>query len=228
MLKQIITVVLMFSLILVVTQCSKNPTTTDQEEPMGDVLEELYELEGEIDLEHESILTDTTDENMEKRYRYSLFKLNKLLLKAQRLVNFSDNDEAQQILDEAYTAKNKAVEAAQQKDFELAFENIKESAYLAIEAVKLVREEVKEKLQDIKEKLLEKRAELKELLDDIKNDLFNQDNPRARHVYRKAVYHYQKSGEALYHNQLRKAGFHIRESFKLAHFAQRLLEEEVI
>lgn len=226
MVKQSISAVLLLSLFFIVTQCSKNPTAVDQKTPDANTMQELYTLESEIDTEHESVLTDTTDENLEKRFRYALFKLNKLLRKARRFVIISENEEAKQILEEAYTARNNAVETVKQEDYELAFEYIKESAYLAIEAVKLIREEVKETIQDIQEKLVEKRVELKELLDDIKNDLNNQNKPRARYVYRKAVYHYQKSGEALHQMQLRKTGFHIRESFKLAYFAQRILQEE--
>jgi len=227
MAKQSITAVLLFSLFFVVTKCSKNPTAVEQETPDANTMQELYTLESEIDTEHEAVLTDTTDENLEKRFRYALFKLNKLLRKAQRFVIISENEEAKQILKEAYTARNNAVETAEQEDYEQAFEYIKESAYLAIEAVKLVKEEVKEKLEEIVERLTEKRAELKELLNEIKDELKGQDNPRAAYVFRKAVNQYHNSGEALRNHHLRKAGFHIRESFKLARFAQRLLEEGV-
>jgi len=227
MAKQSITAILLLSLFFILAQCSKNPTAVEQQTPDANTMQELYSLESEIDTEHESVLTDSSEENQEKRFRYALFKLNKLLRKARRFVIISENDEAKQILEEAFAARDNAVESAGQEDYEQAFEYIKESAYLAIEAVKLVKEEVKEKLEEIVERLTEKRAELKELLDEIKDELEGQDSPRAAYVYRKAVNQYHKSGEALRNHHLRKAGFHIRESFKLARFAQRLLEEGV-
>ncbi len=225
MVRQCITVVLLFSLVFIVTQCSKNSTSTNPEEQIENSIEELYILESEIDLEHESILTDTTYENLIKRFKIALLKLNKLLQKARKFVIINDNEEAKEILEKAYEAKDNAIQAVQQEQYEEAFDYIKESAYLAIEAVKLVREEMHDKLKNVKEKLIDKRIELKEFLDEVKNNLENQENPRVLYVYRKAVYHYLKSGEALRNNQLRKAGFHIRESFKLVRFTLRLLEE---
>ncbi len=224
MLRKLTCVLTALTFLFIITQCSKNPVSGIVDDKVDDPSSEILQLESEIDLEHESALMDTTDENLERRFRIAIHKLNRLLRKAHKFVMLSDNDEAKELLGEAYQARENAIESAENGQYDEAFDYIKESVYMAIEAVKLVKDEVIEKLKEIEKRLIDRMAQLKDLLEEVKTQLEAQENPIANRVFIRALHHFREAGDALREHKLRHAGFHIRESFKLAHLALRILQ----
>jgi hypothetical protein len=184
------------------------------------------ELNEEIDELDRQALSDSTAQYRGLRFRLALRKLDRLLAHASRMVRVTENEEAKDLMDQAFEARRIAVEAAEEEDWETAFDSLKESAYLAIEAVKLVRDEFHEKVEEMMERLQEKFQEVRDLLAEV-GDLVEQDqgqHPWAGHLFKRAVHHLHLAELAALERRPRKAFFHLRRAGQLGNLARCILE----
>lgn len=208
------------------TQCDKNPVETDTEAGVEFSLEEEYaaavDLGVEIDGLEEVALTDSSDNKAAILLR-AFLRLDKLLDKTHRVLENHPNDEAQTLYDLARDAQQRAQDAAANGDIDQAFFLIKESRYFAIEALKIIREEIQLTEEEIIAKLNEGITEVQALMYEISTALAATPNEKAQRVYDRASNHLQKAQDALAATEFRRAGFHLREARRLAHIAQRII-----
>jgi len=214
---------LLISLIAIfsVFQCSKEHAV--QPELQTDPYTEILEINIEIDLLDDMALSDASDQEIGGHLRRALQRLERLINRAIVIVRHSQSDEAKELIRQALDAQHNAIMAAKSGDYEAAFDYVKESAYLAIEAVKLAREEIIERREEIIERLKVESQDVKELLELVAELLDEQEHPRAEKLYKRSCYHFRLAVEELREHHLRKAGFHLKRSKKYAHWALRIL-----
>ena len=214
-------VMIVLPMIFLTVGCSnQNPAGPEQ---FSDPYDEIFAANNDIDLLDSAALSDSSEAVIENHFRRALVRLNHLLLRVGHMVRNNDNEEAEDLFTQALEAKEKAIEAADEKDFETAFDYILESAHLAIEAAKIIREEIKEEIEEIIERLRTEMANLKETLDEIAALLEENENWRAERLFFRAQRHFSHAKTAFQNHHWRRAVFHLKRAKKLAEFALRIL-----
>ncbi len=217
---------LLIAVAFINTQCDKNPADTGVDEGVEFSLDEEYAavsvLGAEIDGLEELALTDSSEHAARMLLR-AFLKLDRLLDKTHRILENHPNDDAIILYDLARDAQQRAQDAAAVPDAEQAFFLIKESRYFALEALKLVRGDIEEKKEEIIARLEAGITEVQALMYELSTALAATPNENAQRVYDRAAIHLQKAQEKLTAEELRRAGFHLREARRLAHLAERIL-----
>ena len=218
------------ALIFAATQCSQLVTEPEATMSIQQTVDEertafnqVQEYGNEIDLFEENALLDSTDENVRRHCFMALIRLDLLLGRVQYIVMHHDNEEAKTLYFDAREVQTNAVEAARIDSFDTAFEYIKESRYLGIEAAKIVIEEARERREEIIERLEDEIDLIEDMLEDIYELLDVNPLPAAARFARRSRDHLARGILKLHAGELRRAGFHLRESKHLAKIALRLL-----
>ena len=214
--------------VFALTRCDKTPSEPEAEQSVGqeDVLAVYTEAEVigvEIDAIEDSAFTDSTD-FLKRRARRALRRLTYMLNQVGPVVMWYGDEEAKALIQLAREAQNDAVEAIEAGDYEGAFEYIQESAFYAMEALKLVREDIEEQKEEIIRRLQQGIGNTQGLLDDVRAALEEVENERAERLYNRATSHLGLAQEALEIERLRRAGFHLRMATRLAHMALHVIE----
>jgi|GEM_PF-1384513 len=210
------------------TQCDKTPSEPEAEQSVGqeEVLAVYAEAEVigvEIDAIEDSAFTDST-EFLERRARRALRRLTFMLNQVGPVVMWYGDEEAKALIQLAREAQHDAVEAIEAGDYEGAFEYIQESAFYAMEAMKLVREDIEEQKEQIIQRLQQGIENTQGLLDDVRAALEGEENEKAERLYNRATSHLGLAQEALEIERLRRAGYHLRMANRLAHMALHVLD----
>jgi hypothetical protein len=206
----------------VMTQCSKDTSTAP--EVSIDPYDEVLSLNDEITALDEQCLTDTT--NIEKRLEIALLRLERLLNHVGHMVGKSGNLSADSLYQQALEAQAHAIAAKDTQNFQLAFDYVKESAYLAFEAAKIIRQEIIEKIKDLIAHIREDIEITREIREEVRILLDQTQNPPplALNLFRRSTYHFGMTFIALDNKKPRKAHFHIHRSRRLAIGAKIILE----
>ena len=229
--KRLTTTLLLFIvLVFIATQCStlltEPETAINSQETLDEETMAFDQAKGyadEIDALEENAVLDSTDENVRRRCALALLRLDLLLGRVEFIVMRHDNEEAKDLYNDARDAQQNAEEAALIDSFETAFEYIKESRFLGLEAAKLVRDEVREQRDQIIERLRNEINIIEGLLEEIRIQLDENWDPAAARFARRSRGHLLRGLLALNHGELWRAGFHLRESKHLAQIALRVL-----
>lgn len=205
-----------------ITQCSKDTSVTPESET--DPTLEIMEMANEIDALDDVAFTDSSDVDRPRLLRRALFRLDELLDQVHILLVRHDNAEADSLYRSAREAQKNAIEAARIDSFHVAFDFIKESQHLALEAVRLIKGDVREDREAMLRRLREEMAEVRLMLDEIEVLLVGQTNERAEMAFRRAKQHFRMANEAIQDRKLRDAGFHVLRSKRYAQLALRILK----
>lgn len=211
-------------LVFTVIHCSKNPTEQGRSSETSEEIAEVLALGSEIDSLEELALTKTTGDSVGHHLWRALRRLDSMLKRVRFIVMRHDNEEAKALYEQARDAQKKALEAARIDSFEVAFDHVKESRYLAIEAVKLIKEDNQEQREEMIQRLREEIEEVRTLLDEVRTALQDQENRQALRVYERARSHFHSVGDAMQDHRYRRAGFHLRRAKILARIALKILE----
>jgi uncharacterized protein YhaN len=204
-----------------VSRCDKDNSVAPQD--TVDSYEEILAINQEIEDLDKQVQGDPSETHRGMFFRWALRKLDRLLARASRIVGASDNEEARELLDQAFQARERALDAAAEEDWETAFDALRESAYLAVEAVKMVREEHREELEARLEQAFQ---EVGELLDQV-GQLVDEDegeHPWAAHLYDRAQYHYSMAETEAEYGHPYRALHHLNRARFLANLARLILE----
>ncbi|MFH1942637.1 MAG: hypothetical protein ABIL68_11105 [bacterium] len=205
-----------------ITQCSKDTSVAPETET--DPTLEIMEMANEIDALDDVAFTDSSDVDRPRLLRRALFRLDELLDQVHILLVRHDNAEADSLYRSAREAQKNAIEAARIDSFHVAFDFIKESQHLALEAVRLIKGDVREDREAMLRRLREEMAEVRLMLDEIEGLLVGQTNERAEMAFRRAKQHFRMATEAIQDRKLRDAGFHVLRSKRYAQLALRILK----
>jgi len=199
-------------IIIFSTQCSKNPTSQEplnlSDNSQNDFsLEQIQSLSSDIDSIEEQCVSDTAV-NPKKRLAIALIKLDNLLGFTGKIVLHADIEEATDLYEQARDSQHNAIESAQSDSIDLAFSYIKESKYLALEAIKTVYQQIGP--PPVIERIRQFQEEAKALIEQIKPLLEESDKTLAFICFHKGMIHLRLARESLDKFELRKAEFHIR------------------
>ncbi|MBN2029661.1 hypothetical protein JW824_05395 [bacterium] len=216
-------------LVFMVTQCTKNPT---ESEPVMELLDdesftEIIALANEIEQLDELGLTDDSPDGMPNRLRMALVKLDEMLNRVRVVVMASEIDDAIMLYQEARAAQQRAIHTSHEGDYRRAFGFIRESHFLAQEAVRIVKGEMTS--EEIKgavlQRLVEKKEGVQGLLDEVSALLEGHEYDYAQRLYERAVLHLELAEEALSANELRRGYFHLTKAEEFAQRALRILNQ---
>jgi hypothetical protein len=225
------TTLLIFLLLsLMISQCTKNPaesqTVTDLSN--DESVNEIVTLANEIHELDELALADDSPDALPGRLRIALFKLDEMLNRIRIIVMASEIDDAIMLYQEARAAQQRAIHALQNEQYRRAFGFIRESKFLAMEALRIVKGEMTQ--EEIKaailEHLVEKKDEVQALLDQISTLLEEGENGMAQRLYERADLHLELAEEALTALELRRGHFHLIKAEEFARRALRILTQE--
>jgi hypothetical protein len=205
-----------------ITQCSKDTPVTPETET--DPTLEIVGIANEIDAMDEVAFTDSSDVDRPRLLRRALARLDELLDRVHVLVARNDNAEADSLYRSAREAQKNAIEAARIDSFHVAFDFIKESRHLALEAVKLIKGDIREDRAAMLRRLREEMAAVRSMLDEIEVLLVGQTNERAEMAFTRAKQHLRMANGAIQDGKLREAGFHVSRSKQYAQLALRILK----
>ena len=192
-----------------------------------DTYTEIVALGNEIIQLDELSLTDDSPDGIPNRLRQALVKLDEMLNRVHILVRISEIDDAIMLYQEARAAQQRAIHASNEGNYRRAFGFVRESHFLAHEAVRIVKGEMT--AEEIKEALLQHLIERKEaiqaLLDEVSVLLEEEENDIAQRLYERAVLHLELADEALTLQELRRGRFHLSKAEEFAQRALRILNQ---
>ncbi len=225
-----------FFAVLVMIRCSQNPAAPAAVDdlftsPLGSDGLDPQERYGEIEslaasLETSTEITlDDSSGQVVNRLQHAMQDLNRLLRHVGIFVEQSGNDSSRAVFAEALAARDSASAAIGAHDVRAAFEYIRESRDLALEAYRIISGEDPPSRREVFERLVLELDELDHLLADVRQQMEGSAIPGIRRLFDRALHHRRLAGESLHHGELRKAGHHIRESRRYALAVLRILEE---
>ncbi|MCK5145414.1 hypothetical protein KAR48_01595 [bacterium] len=203
--RRLISILAVLMLSIFLSQCSNQITDPQDVSSLEDVQIEIDEAAQSIVNLDEISLEDSTQ--IPRSLERALIHLDKLLDRAQAIVDTASNTTADSLMGEAFAAQALALEAVEQDSLRLAFSFVRESRHLALEAVRAVKGEAGpphyiEHLWADMDIVLRLKERVKTLLED------NQ-APIARRLYNRGTIHIRHAKEALEKRQPRRAHFHL-------------------
>jgi len=222
-------VLVMLFLIFMGTQCTKNPVESPAITDLSndDPYIQIATLANEIVELDESALTDSSTDAIPRRLRIALEKLDDMLNRVRIVVMASEIDDAIMLYQEARVAQQRAINAARDEHYRRAFGFVRESQFLAQEAIRLVKGEMtSEEIKEIvSQRLTEKKEHVQILLGEVGALLEGQENDYAQKLYERATLHFEMAEEALSSSELRRAHFHLAKALEYAQRSLRILNQ---
>ena len=212
---------------LLLTHCEKGPTEVDSPVHETFQIAQVMTDSNVIDGLHEQGMTTTDNDSIAQRMNRALRRLDGMLDRVHDIVRRHDHAEAKGLYFEARQAQAEAIVAARQDSFDVAFEWIQKSRFLAIEAVNLVRDDIREDREAVREQLVAKAEEVKTLISEVAELLEEGNYPVAGRLLNKARFHLHTAHDALRGGFLRDAGFHLREAERYARMSRRIVTESI-
>ena len=222
---------LLLIIVFLVSQCT-NPVANNPEDiiadgemSLDDRIEEIEFLDKNIQ-EMTAISLDESTIHARNKALRALGRLNLFLYHIEIVVDSSGSDSARVVFDEALAARDSATTSIEMDSIRLAFEYIREGRELGREAFEIATGNEFPTFEDIFEELVLMTHELDNLLFEVEDALDGTNIPGAKRAFARALHHRRRADAALYNRKLRKARFHIRESFRYANFVLWLIENQ--
>ncbi len=217
------------SLIFIGIQCTKNPVESQSVTDLSndDPFIQITTLANEIVELDESALTDSSTNAIPRRLHMALEKLDDMLNQVRIVVMASEIDDATMLYQEARVAQQRAIDAARDGHYKKVFGFIRESQFLAQEAIRLIKGEMTpdEIKEAVLQHLIEKKEHVQILLNEVDTLLEELENNYAQRLYERAALHFEIAEEALSSKELRRAHFHLEKAEEYSQRALKILNQ---